>query len=232
MSAFRARLLARCGRGPLAARLIAEPRSRAVAGAALLFAVNLLYALYNGALGIAGLSVWFLAMCAYYSLLSAMRFSVVLCERRNSAAADDMEYFVMRLTGGLLTALSLVLSGVIYISLAEQVAAQHETIVMITIAAYTFYKLTMLAVRAVKYRKNPSPLLAVIRKIAYADVAASVFTLQRSMLVSFGAESNARNAFVLNILTGAAVCLFVGSLGLSMVIKGKRKEKPCQNLTF
>ncbi|MCH1982266.1 hypothetical protein MCG98_06770 [Ruminococcus sp. OA3] len=196
-----------------------------VSGAAFGFVINLLYALYNGALGIVYRSVWFITMCAYYMILSTTRFSAVLCERQNNkGASNDMEYFVMKLSGGLLAALSLVLTSVIYISLAENIATKHETIVMIMIATYTFYKITIVSVRAVKHHKNPSPLLTVIRSIGYADVSASIFTLQRSMFISFG-ELTDRKAFIMDVLTGAAVCLFILALGLSMIIKGKKKGK-------
>lgn len=200
-------------------RLLNEPEYRMISGAAVGFVINLMYALYNGALGIADQSLWFITMCAYYTILSTTRFSVILCERRNNKAVSaEMECFVMKLAGGLLAVLGFVLISVIYISMAENIAAKHETIVMITIAAYTFYKITMVIVRAVKHRKNPSLLLAVIRSISYADVSASVFTLQRSMSASFG-EMN----FIMDVLTGAAVCIFVFMLGLSLLIRGKRK---------
>ena len=58
--------------------------------------------------------------------------------------------------------------------------------------------------RSVRQRRNPSPLLAAIRGISYAEAAASVLTLQRSMLVSFGAMS-AGNIHLMNALTGAGV---------------------------
>lgn len=206
-------------------RLLKEPRYRIIASAACSFLINLLYALYNGGLGVANRSIWFIIMCSYYIILSTMRFSAILCERKNNkAASDDMEYFVMKLSGGLLAALSFVLTGVIYISITDNIATKHKTIVMITIATYTFYKIVMAIIRAVKQRKNPSPLLAVIRSIGYADVAASILTLQRSMFASFG-ELTDEKAHTMNVLTGTAVCLFVLILGLSMIIKGKKKGK-------
>lgn len=204
--------------------LFREPRYRIIAGAAFGFFINLLYALYHGGLGVANRSIWFMTMCAYYTILSTMRFSAVLCERKNSAkGSDEMEYFVMRLSGCLLAALSLVLTGVIYISLAENIATKHETVVMITIATYTFYKMTAAIMRAVKQRKNPSPLLSVIRSIGYADAAASVLTLQRSMFASFGELTDAK-AHTMNVFTGAAVCLFVLALGLTMTIRGIKRK--------
>lgn len=207
----------------LGRRIVGEQRFRMVLTAALGFLLNLLYALYHGMLGVIGMSVWFITMCAYYTVLGTMRLSAVLCERRGGAAAsDDTEYFVMKLSGVLLVLLSLVLAAVNYISLSQNITAKYGEITMITIAAYTFYKITMAVIRAVRQRKNPSPLLAVIRTISYAEVAASVLTLQRSMLVSFGAIDSAK-VRLMNALTGAGICLFVLMLGIFMTIRGIKK---------
>lgn len=205
-------------------RLLNEHRYRIVFGAALSLVVNMAYALYHGILGVFGGSVWLLTMCAYYTVLGTMRFSAVLCERKNKGeASGDMEYFVMRLCGSLLVVLSLVLSGVIYISLAEKIASKHEFVLMITIATYTFYKITMEIISAVKQHGDPSPLLKFIRSIRYADVAVSILTLQRSMLVSFGFMYDTW-AHLMIALTGAAVCLFIFILGVHMAVKGRRKN--------
>lgn len=183
---------------------------------------NLLYALYHGALAAANRSVWFAAMCAYYGVLSAMRLSAVLCQRESRKAVAGLDYFVMGLCGVLLMVLSAVVAAVNYISLSRNIAVKHGEIVMITIAAYTFYKIGLSVARAVRRRRYPLPLHGVIRGIGYAEAAASVLTLQRSMLVSFeGME--AAQARTMNLLTGGGVCLFVFVLGVAMIIKGKRK---------
>ena len=120
--------------------------------------------------------------------------------------------------------LNFILAAAIYISQSQHIATKYGEIVMITIAAYTFYKITITVIKAVKQRKNPSPLLSVIRSISYAEVAASVLTLQRSMLVSFG-EMNDTDIHTMNTLTGSSVCLFVLILGIALIIRGaKRKE--------
>lgn len=210
----------------LGTRSIQDQRHRMVSSAAFGFSLNLLYAFYHGMLGIGNPSPWFLTMCAYYTVLGTMRLSAVLYEYRYGATAssDEGEYLVMKLSGVLLIILSLVLAGGIYISLSRNVATKHGEIVMITIATYTFYKLTAAIIRAVKQRKDPSPLLAVIRGIGYAEITGSVLTLQRSMLVSFGTTSTFK-VNVMNLLTGSAGCIFVFVLGISMTIRGFRKEK-------
>lgn len=205
-------------------KLVSDQRYRIILSAAIAFAFNLLYALYHCVLGIMNRSLWFIATCAFYSILATMRFSAVLCERKNQELpSDDTEKFVMKLSGILLAVLSIILATVSYISLSQNIAARYEEVIMITIATYTFFKITMAIVKAVKQRKNPSPLLRTIRNISYAEVTASILTLQRSMLVSFGSMDNEQIHFM-NAVTGAVVCLFVMMLGISMIIKSSRKE--------
>lgn len=204
-------------------KLVPSQRYRIILSATLAFAFNLLYAIYHCVLGILNLSFWFIAMCAFYGILAIMRFSAVLCERNHQKSPDnDTELFVMKLSGILLVILSIVLATVSYISLSQNIAAKHGEIIMITIATYTFYKITMAIVKAIKQHKNPSPLLRTIRNIGYAEVAASIQTLQRSMLASFGSMSTG-NIHFMNAVTGAAVCLFVLILGLSMITKSMKK---------
>ncbi len=99
-------------------RIARDGAYRMVCTAALQLGINLLYALYNAALGIAGRSVWFLSMFAYYAILSMARFAVVLCAW-NGPSSDDTARFASRLTGWLLAALSLLLTAIIFISLRE-----------------------------------------------------------------------------------------------------------------
>ena len=77
-------------------RVISEQRYRMVLGAAVSLSFNFLYALHHRVLGVVHSSLWFIRMCAYYAVLSVMRFSVVLFEYKNRAKPSaDTEYFVI-----------------------------------------------------------------------------------------------------------------------------------------
>ena len=209
----------------LGRRFIQEQRFRAVFSAAVGLLANIMYAIYHGTLGVVNQSLWFVTMFAYYMILSSMRFSAVLCEwKRKSLASEDTEYFVAKLCGGLLVLLSFILGGIVYISLSQNVAVKHHEIVMITIATYTFYKITVAVIRAIKQRKNTVPLLVVIRTIGYAEVAASLLTLQRSMLISFGSMDN-EDIALMNSLTGISVCLFILLLGIFTILTSGKERK-------
>ncbi|MDE6107668.1 MAG: hypothetical protein K2F83_03200 [Oscillospiraceae bacterium] len=197
-------------------------RKRMLLTAGANFLIDLLYALYHGALGLREGSPWFLTLCAYYTLLGAVRFGAVLCGRRENPLPKT-EAFVTRLSGGLLMLLSLVLAGVSYLSLTYGMATRHDIILMITIATYTFTKLGMAIVRAIRYRKNPALLPAVIRCVGYAELAASIYTMQRSMIVSFD-EMPGQGMLILDAFTGGAVFLFVLLLGVGLIHKANRKD--------
>ncbi len=202
-------------------RAVEEPRYRVILAATLTLVLNLGYGLWHGIVGWMGHSWWFIALSAYYTILGMTRFAAVLCERKQGNTQErDLESFVMRMTGVLLLLLSCVLAGVNYMSLTQDRASQYGQITMITIATFTFGKLAMAVVRMVKHRTDPSALLAAIRGIGYAEVAVSLLTLQRSMLVSFGEmDPNERN--FMNALTGTGVYLFVIALGIGL-IRGRR----------
>lgn len=202
-------------------RILHNVRYRIVFTASISLIINIAYAFYNGILGIIYASVWFLAMFAYYTLLSVMRFSAVLYEYKNKT---HNEKFVMKFIGIMLILMSLVLSGLTYYSIVNDVANKNNKIVMITIATYSFYKIIMAIINLVKIRKYKSYLLITIRNIAFADAAVSIFSLQRSILVSFEGMTS-ENIQVMNICTGTAVCLLVFILGLLMTIRSSSQKQ-------
>ncbi len=177
---------------------------------------NLLYAFYNGALGLRSGSAWFLAACGYHLILSALRFAVVTGRRSSGEAWRVTAY-----CGALLVLLSAALAVTLFLSLQEDRATVYGTIPMITIATYTFTKVGMAVYKAVRYRASGTPLEVVLRTIRYGEVAVALLTMQRSMLASFGGMAQ---GWLLNLLTGIAVCAFVCSLGI-LLIKRSRKDR-------
>ena len=100
-------------------------------------------------------------------------------------------------------------------AIKDRGTAFHKT-VMITIATYTFTKITIAIIGMVKAKSSASPVLKTLRNISLADACVSIYTMQRSMLVSFpGME--ALEILLLNIFTGTAVWILVLLLGLNLI---------------
>lgn len=181
--------------------------------------INFAYALGNCMVGFLTYSWWFITVGAYYMILTVTRFSVLQI-RRKARENYDTELFARRITGILLIVLSLCIVGVNILSaLKERGTAFHE-IVMITIATYTFAKVTIAIVGMVKAKHTPSPVLKTLRNISLADACVSVYTMQRSMLQSFPGMG-AAEIQIMNILTGTGVWCIVLLLGINL-IGGKR----------
>ena len=194
-------------------RLIKDPRIR--------LALNLTYAVGNVALGIATLSWWFTAIGAYYSVLSATRFFVFKAKR---SCEDNYtsETVVRRRAGILLTVLSICIIGINILSAIKDRGRQNHTIIMITIALYTFTKITVAIVQLIRAKKDSSPILKTLRNRSFADACVSMYSLQRSMLVSFPGMESA-DIQLLNIFTGSMVWITVFLLGINL-IGGKHIE--------
>ena len=201
--------------------LLESPRSRILAAEGLGLILNIIFALYNGVLGIFYSSIWFAALCVYYIILSVMRYAAIRWEKKNAVMGGMTELSVMRLSGAMLIVLSVVLAVTNLISMKNNIEIRYSTVVMISIAAYTTFKVTLAIVNAVKVKKRKSYLLTALRNIGCADAAASVLSLQRSMLVSFDGMSRSEIQ-LMNILTGAAVFVFVMIVGIAMVSKKDR----------
>ena len=224
---FSKRVVSFAKRTPVGSRLISDRRYRIVATATVSFVFNLCYALYNGVIGVFSGSVWFITMCAYYIILSTMRFSAVISERRSNRGKSSVsEIFIMRFSGVLLMILSSILSASVYVSFKAEITPVYHEIVMITIATYTFYKTVMAVINAVRVRKTRSPLLITIRNISCADAGASMLSLQRSMFASFRTEElEVMTVHVMNALLGAFVCVFVLVLGFRMAFITYKRRK-------
>lgn len=105
---------------------------------------------------------------------------------------------------------------IVIVSIKDETATLYGEITMITIATFTFTKITMAIITAVKHKGDPSKLYKAVNAIRYSEVAVSLLTMQQSMLVSFDGADR-KSAIILNACTGAGVCFFILGLGISVL---------------
>lgn len=176
------------------------------------FWANIAFAVAHGVFGAVTHSWWFLTLAAYYILLSSMKYSTILYERKHRDASVQDEVRVKRFVGILLLALAPVMIGTVVLTITQGIGTKYHEIVMIAMATYSFTKITLAIVNYCKTRKNHSPLLVAVRCISLANAFVSIFALQRSMLVTFEGMT-AENIRLMNLLTGIGVCLILCALG-------------------
>ncbi len=183
---------------------------------------NLAYGIYNGIIGFSSYNWWLITLCAYYIILGVTRFGVLIFNTKNKNEVSSNK-FIMRFTGFLLIFLSVVLAGTAYLAVESERGIKYKEILMITIATYSFTKITLAIINLIKARKNDSSTIKTLRYISFADALVSIFALQRSMLVSFGGMAE-NEIQILNICTGTAVYIGVFILGI-ILIGGKTNGK-------
>lgn len=178
-------------------------------------ALNFIYAILNCVLGFLTHSWWFITVGAYYVILTVTRFSVLQIKRK-AKENYATELFARRITGVLLVVLSFCIVGMNILSAIKERGTVFHEIIMIAIATYTFTKITIAIIGMVKAKHSASPILKTLRNISLADACVSIYSMQRSMLVSFPGMKSAE-ILSLNILTGTAVWIIVLLLGINLI---------------
>lgn len=177
--------------------------------------VNFAYALGSCVAGIVSHSWWFMTLGGYYCTLSIARFSVLQVKRKSNGDIAS-ELFARKITGILFLFLTFCLIGIVTLSAIDGRGSEFHEIVMITIAVYTFAKVSMAILGLAKSKRIPSPAVKTLRNISFADAFVSIYSLQRSMLVSFPGMDE-KNIRLFNILTGTAVWLLILLLGINLI---------------
>ena len=188
-----------------------ENRTFKLAVVSLVF--NMAYSVYHIVFGAINASWWLFSIGIYYAILSAVRFTVLRSKGNNR--------FLIRFTGIMLMVLSFSLVGTVILAFVKDRGTVFPLITMLAIATYAFTKITLATIKWVKARKGASAKTLTLRNISFASAFVSIFSLQRSMLVSFEGMTETEIR-IMNLATGSAVCIVVFLLGLNLVRRKRR----------
>ena len=175
--------------------------------------LNVVFSDYHLVIGVVTESWWMITLGVYYFILSSVRFVVLRVKKMNLT--------VMKITGGMLMALSFPLAATVILSVISDRGNRYHEIIMIAIATCSFLKITLATVNFIRSRHSKSKKLITLRNVSFADGFVSIFALQRSMLVSFEGMSDIE-ILIMNAATGSVVCVIAFMLGLNLVICDKK----------
>ncbi|MGN0364757.1 MAG: hypothetical protein ACI4E5_02305 [Suilimivivens sp.] len=189
---------------------------------------NLIFAAFNGVIGITSHSAWFGTLSAYYILLSIMRAGIVRQERKIAVIKEKREHMrrelsVYRRNSVLFIFLAVVLVGAVILLLNSQGGKNYPGFTIYAVATYTFYKIIMSTIQVIKVGKRKSPLLSITRRIGYIDACVSILTLQTAMFASF-ADGEEELIKLMNGITGAILCVMVLGLGIQGICSSKKEK--------
>ncbi len=177
-------------------------------------AVTVLFALYNGFLGIWNRSLWHGAICMYYLLLVLLRGLIVSTAKKYSRQDRQEKRNKAFLTASaLLLALNLSLILPISMLVTQQKPVSLTLIPAISMATYTTYKVTMASVNLKKRKISSDNLVWLLRTINFVDALVSILTLQNTLIM---VHSSGGDLGLLPLSAASSAVIWVAVLILSV----------------
>lgn len=200
------------------------------------FAISVGYAAFNGVIGIAGSSLWYIAFAVYYLLLAVMRGAVLLYRYRRKKRGElgsDREKISeiknYRSCGITLIFLPVCLSVAIAKMVTGENSFHHYGFTIFVAAIYAFYKIIMAVRNIFRARKGDDFSIRAARSVNLADAFVSILALQTAMLER---EAVSTDIGLYNAITGGVVCALTVALGAYIIVSAQlnlnkiKRQKP------
>ena len=206
------------------ARWKAEYDFKTYISAAGSLAVTVLFALYNGFLGIRHASLWHGTICVYYLVLVLLRGLSILAAKK--AALRSARKTPHDKAALILSFLLLILNISLIVPIAMMVRQQKPVsmtlIPAIAMAAYTTYKIIMASVHLRKRKLSADSLVWLLRTISFIDALVSILALQNT-LIMVNSKDGGQDMLPLTAGTSALVWVAVLLLSVGAIIRGIRR---------
>lgn len=191
-------------------------------------AMNLIYAAFHMVMGAVTRSAWTGSQGAYQLVIALIHLALMVYERRIRKAEGLQEkgrigWKGFRACGIWLLILHLTMTGLVFQMIWYRETENYPGVMIFAVAAYTFYKLTVAILRVVQYRRNESPLWGAARNIDLSEAMMNLFTLQAALLHVFSTAQQESFRFLMNSLTGGAVCLLAVGGAVGMILHGSKR---------
>lgn len=188
------------------------------------FAATPLFALYNGALGVAYASAWHGSICGYYLLLSLVRFLLLAAERerkRTPQAPLSKERRIFYGTSAILLFMNVALAVPASLMVLDRRPVRLGMIPAIASATYTTYKVTAASLKL--KRPKSSVFVRQLDRLGFVDALVSVLVLQNTLLTTVDGAVTAE-MLPLAAVTSAAILLVVFALSILWLARGVRRS--------
>lgn len=177
--------------------------------------LNFIFSIAHGFIGVLYSSIWFVTLGIYYAILAIAKTSILIIKKRSNGDILK-EKLARKIIGALMIVLSIILVGILILCTVKDRGTRYHIVVMIVMALYSFIKITTSIISFIKTGKTTLHSEIALRNISLASALASIYSLQRSMLVTFG-DMRWSDIQLFNILTGAGVCILTLLLGINLI---------------
>ncbi len=184
------------------------------------------YAVLQLSLGIYHRSAWFYALSLYYTSLAIMR-GVLVRHTLQHKPGEKMqeEWRRYRNCGWAFLVMNLALAVMIFYVIYWHKSMQYHKIITISMATYTFASLVIAIRNVIRYRAYNSPAFSASKIISLAAAYVSMFTLEGTMLATFGKEMKPKTEQLFLGLSGIVVITFILVMALHFILHGNRQIK-------
>jgi hypothetical protein len=192
------------------------------------FGFNIIYVLYNGAVAIYYMSLWYAILAAYYFALGLIRASIIFGSgnRKRLAGMNEGERQITIHSGYLRCGVWLILLSVMIVTVIVRMNIMNlnddrSFVLIYIVAIYTVIRMYLAIRNIFKARKSMDPTTQSLRNINLAGALVSLLAFQTAMIAEFG-TGDAIFMRIMNGVTGVLVCLIIIALGVVMVVRGAR----------
>lgn len=203
---------------------------KTVAGSFFSFMITVVFALYNGFLGIYIRSIWNESMCIFYLLLALTRGLILLFGKkskgRGSGKKPYSRYGIFIISTVMLLVFNIAVIFPIYLMVMFRKPVNMGLIPAIGMAAYTTYKITMSVIHIFvqKRRGNNNIFIEELRTINFIDALVSILTLQNT-LIMVKMEHVTERMLSLCAVSSGVIYIIIVSITIRLLVSGIRRHK-------
>ena len=189
-------------------------------------AVTMIFALYNGFLGVYHRSLWHGTICVYYIILILLRGLIIAAEKKISPQikGGEARNRVYLIASVLLLILNTSLVVPIAIMVKQQKPVDLTLISAIAMAVYTTYKIIMASINLKRRSRSGNVLVRLLRTINFVDALVSIITLQNT-LIMVNAKGQDTKMITLSAFTSGAIWAAVLALSVTALVNGIRRSR-------
>lgn len=176
--------------------------------------ITLFFAIYNFIIGLIYNYIWNISVSIYYLLLTIIRINIEIIYLKKK---DNKVHHIIQSIVLLLINISLLLP--ISLLVLNQKQVNNNSIMAITVATYTTYKIIN-SVLNYKKAQNENNTIKIIRTISLLDALFAILNLQNTLVVTFG---QIEEMIVLIIISSFLIALLMIIISFKNLINNIKK---------
>ena len=186
--------------------------------------INFAYGVFKIVAGVVIGSAW-IGCDGIYNMAQAL-IQLFQILRRKKAGNQKQQWRSYRFCGVLILLMHFTLIGIVFQMVNWNRVDESGEIMIIATAIFAFYKFIGSFVELAKDRKHTQPVDSSVRMLELSQAFFAIFSLQASMLHTFGTAAPWENW--INLAVGCLVCLLTVAMGIYMIRRANREIQKLQ----